>query len=53
MKRQSNRATLALYIFAALILLFLAGELGRGFVLGNKALLDVKTDFINALTGVR
>ncbi len=50
-KKQSIRATLALWIFAALILLFLVGELARGFALGNKALLDVQNDIVNAITG--
>lgn len=52
-KKQDNRATLALYIFAALILLFLVGELGRGFSLGNKALIDVKDRIVNAVSGGR
>ena len=52
-KKSDSRATLALYIFAALILLFLVDELGRGFYLGNKALMDVKNDIVNAVSGGR
>jgi hypothetical protein len=52
-KRQDSRATLALYIAAALLLLFIGGTIARGFALGNKALIDVKNDFINAVSGVR
>jgi len=52
-KKQDSRATLALLIFAALILLFLGAEIVRGFALGNKALIDVRDRIVNAISGVR
>jgi Ca2+/H+ antiporter len=50
MKKQNNRATLALLIFAVLILLFLGGTIARGFALGNKALIDVRDRFVAAVS---
>ena len=45
--------TISLYLFAALILAFLAGEIGRGFALGNKALLDIRDRIEIAVSGGR
>lgn len=51
-KKSDSRATAALLIFAALILLFLGAEIARGLALGNKGLTEIRDRVVNAVSGV-
>jgi hypothetical protein len=52
-KKPNSCATLALLIILALLLLAFVGGHARGLALGNKALYDIRNDFMNAITGSR
>ena len=52
-QKPNSCATLALLIILALLLLAFVGGHARGLALGNKALYDIRNDFMNAITGSR
>lgn len=50
-KKNSFRIDLLFCIAAVLLFAFIGGTIARGFLLGNKALIDVKTRIVNGVSG--
>ncbi len=49
--KHSFRIDLLFCIAAVLVFAFIGGTIARGFSLGNKALIDVKTRIVNGVSG--